>query len=79
MQAPHLALSVDLWHRDAMGEIVNLRRARKAKARDEAAEQATANRARTGLTKAAREAEAKRRIALGRQLDGARLDDEERR
>lgn len=57
-----------------MAEIVNLRMARKAKARDAAQKQAQANRALHGQTKAARDlakAEAERAERL---LNGARLE-----
>ncbi|MXO71469.1 DUF4169 family protein [Alteraurantiacibacter buctensis] len=53
-----------------MAEVVNLRLARKAKARAEKASQAAANRAAFGeskAAKAARKAEAER---TGRQIDG---------
>jgi hypothetical protein len=64
-----------------MGEVVNLRRARKAKARAEAAETAVANRARHGETKAskaAREqaAERLRRHVEAHQLEGGANDDQ---
>ena len=58
-----------------MAEIINLRRARKAKARATAETTAAANRAAFGRTKAeklALTAEAARR---DRDLDGAKLDD----
>lgn len=61
-----------------MAEIVNLRMARKAKARSEAEKQAQANRALHSQTKAARkaaQADAARSIRL---LDGHRLDDKPR-
>jgi hypothetical protein len=57
-----------------MGEIVNLRRVRKARARDQAEAQAAANRAAFGRTladKQAGQAEIDRRA---RELDGARRD-----
>jgi Domain of unknown function (DUF4169) len=59
-----------------MAEIVNLNRARKAKARTEAGEAAAANRAKHGRTAAERERqegiEARRRTLLdGAKLDGA--------
>lgn len=57
-----------------MAEIVNLRRARKAKARDESAKQADANRAKFGRTKAERlQRDANSARAL-RDHDGKRLD-----
>ena len=58
-----------------MSEIVNLRQARKRAARTVREEQAAANRAKFGQTKAERaaaETEAEKRRTL---LDGAKLDD----
>jgi hypothetical protein len=58
-----------------MAEIVNLNRARKAKARAEHTARAETNRAKHGRTRAEREADAadaRRRDAL---LDGARRED----
>ena len=58
-----------------MGEIVNLRHARKAKVRAETAAQADANRAKHGVTKRERDlakAEAKK---LDRDLASRRLDE----
>ncbi|MBY0582870.1 MAG: DUF4169 family protein [Sphingomonas sp.] len=57
-----------------MAAIVNLRTARKAKARDKAATQAASNRAAFGRTRAEKQAssaEAARNTAL---VDGAKLD-----
>lgn len=57
-----------------MAEVINLRLARKAKARAEADKQADANRAKHGRTKAERahaKAEADR---AARELDGKRLE-----
>ena len=59
-----------------MGEIVNLKRVRKRRSREEAELAADANRARHGLTKAEREAEAARRLLAERTLDAKRLDDQ---
>ena len=56
-----------------MDDIINLRRARKARARDEAAEQAAQNRARHGRTKAERLQDAKQRALGTKKLDGAKL------
>ena len=56
-----------------MGDIVNLRRVKKAKMRAEAATQAAENRSRSGRTKQEREADAKRDALAARTLDGARL------
>jgi hypothetical protein len=58
-----------------MAEIVNLNRARKAKAKREAGEQAEANRAKFGRTKAQKQREAAdigRRDAL---LDGSKREE----
>ena len=58
-----------------MAEIVNLNKARKARAKAEAGKQAEANRAKFGRTRAERDretAEQARRAAL---LDGAKRDD----
>jgi hypothetical protein len=65
--------SFNAWHDAGMGEIVNLRRARKARARDEAAQRAAENRARAGMSKAERAAEAKRKELAARTLDHVRL------
>jgi hypothetical protein len=56
-------------------EVVNLRRARKAKARATHAAEGAANRVRSGLTRVVRERETMRREILGRRLDGHKLDD----
>ncbi|HZF74444.1 MAG TPA: DUF4169 family protein [Acetobacteraceae bacterium] len=56
-----------------MAEIVNLRQARKQRARREAEDAASANRAKHGRTRAEREAEARREAERRRLLDGARL------
>lgn len=58
-----------------MGEVINLRRARKAKARVEAATTAAANRAAFGRTKAERAADAAEKARQNKTLDGAKLDD----
>jgi hypothetical protein len=61
-----------------MGEIVNLNRVKKARARAAAAAEAAANRAkhgRTGARKATELADAARRRAL---LDGAKREDAEK-
>jgi len=54
-------------------EIVNLRRARKDKARAQKAEQAAESRARSGRTKAERQKEASDKARIARELDGAKL------
>ena len=51
-------------------KVVNLRRARKAKARTEAKREADGNAARFGRTKAEREADAARAALEARRLDG---------
>ncbi len=56
-----------------MADIINLRRARKAKARETAAAAATANRALHGRTKAERAADAAERARVDAIIDGARL------
>jgi hypothetical protein len=58
-----------------MAEVINLRLARKAKARQQAAQQAQANRARHGQTKAERTAQRLDTARAERQLDGARRED----
>ena len=57
-----------------MAEIVNLRRARKAKARAEARETAAANRARSSTPKKARDLTKARSEKAARTLDSHRLD-----
>ena len=57
-----------------MGEIVNLRRVRKARVQAEAAQQAETNRARKGQTKAERNATKQERASIDRTLDGAKVD-----
>lgn len=58
-----------------MAEIVNLRRVKKARARQEAAQRAAESRARHGMTKAERDAETKRRATEDATLGGAKLAD----
>ena len=57
-----------------MGEIVNLRRARKAKKRAEKEKTADANRSAHGRTKSERAAAEADRARTVRTLDGARRD-----
>lgn len=59
-----------------MGDLVNLRRVKKQRARDEAAGQAAENRARHGRTSAQKQADetAEKRRLL--HLDGKRREDE---
>ncbi len=58
-----------------MGEVINLRRARKAKARVEAEHKAAANRAAFGRTKAEREAAAAEAAKRDKALDGAKREE----
>jgi len=57
-----------------LGEIVNLRLARKRKARDDAGREAAERRAQFGQPKVEAEAEAKRRELAARALEGHRRD-----
>lgn len=54
-----------------MGNIVNLRQARKAKARSDKDRVAQANRAKFGRTKAERQADAEQEARRNQVLDGA--------
>lgn len=58
-----------------MGDVVNLRRARKAKARVDAATTAAANRVAFGRTKAEREAAAAEEARRHKALDGAKREE----
>lgn len=58
-----------------MGEIVNLQRARKERARREREAQADANRRRFGRTKAEKTADRDAETRTTQALDGKRLDD----
>lgn len=57
-----------------MGEIVNLRRTRKDRARGDREKQAAENRVRFGRTAAEREAQAAAETKAARVLDGHRRD-----
>ncbi len=57
-----------------MAEIINLNRARKAKAKTDAKAVAAANRAAHGRTKTERHAAETERSRVSRLLDGAKLD-----
>ena len=57
-----------------MAEIINLRMARKAKLRADAAQNAAENRVRFGRNKAEKARDAKSAERLQQQLDGAQLD-----
>lgn len=61
-----------------MSEIVNLRRARKAKAKAEKGKAAEANRAKHGTPKALRDLEEARKDKAARDVDAHRLEDDER-
>jgi hypothetical protein len=58
-----------------MAEIINLRMARKARARAEEQAQAQGNRARHGRTKAEKALGASERDRIDRNLDGSRRED----
>ncbi|WP_292228847.1 DUF4169 family protein [Brevundimonas sp.] len=58
-----------------MGEIVNLNRARKDRAKAEDRSRASANRVAHGRTKAEKQAAAKEKERAARLLDGQKLDD----
>jgi len=60
-----------------MTEIVNLRRARKAKARDEKEKTAAANRSKHGVAKSARVLEEARGEKAAHDLESHRLKDKE--
>lgn len=57
-----------------MGEVINLRQARKARDRREKEASATENRARFGRTKAEKQVDTVSREQAERLLDGHRLD-----
>lgn len=57
-----------------MSDIVNLRQARKARARAEKEKQAADNRLRFGMTKAERQAAERQRSSLDRHVESHRLD-----
>lgn len=59
----------------AMSQITNLNRFRKQKTREQAREDADANAARFGRTKAQKAAEAKDQARAARHLDGHKRDD----
>lgn len=58
-----------------MGDVINLRQARKAKARDDKAQQADANRAKFGRTKAQRQADDTQRARQEVAVDAAYRED----
>ena len=57
-----------------MAELINLNKARKAKARVEAERQAAENRVRHGRSKAQKQNDASEAEAMRRKLDGLKLD-----
>jgi len=57
-----------------MGEVVNLRRARKQRARDLASKDAAADRAKSGRARAEREATERARGLVERRLDAHRRE-----
>ncbi len=59
-----------------MAEIVNLRRARKAKARDAKAAEADANRTRHGIAKPVRELAKARKEKDAKAVDAHKLDED---
>ena len=59
-----------------MAEIINLRRARKAKEREADATKASENRARFGRTKAEKEIDKAQKLRADRLLDGHERDKE---
>jgi hypothetical protein len=61
----------------AMGDVVNLKRFRKRSAREQAAKDAEANRARFGRGKSERDADATRRKRASELLDQHRIDGED--
>lgn len=62
-----------------MGDVVNLNRARKTRAREQAQAEAAENRIRFGRTKAEREAQAAQERLMAQHLDGhARTEREDR-
>lgn len=63
-------------HSEAMNEVVNLRRARKARERAEAEAQAAANRAAFGRTKAEKQKSKKEADAMQRTLEGHKLEND---
>jgi hypothetical protein len=58
-----------------MAEIINLNRARKARAREDAGQQAAANRAAHGRTKGQRQTTEAERERAARLLDGHKRED----
>ncbi len=61
-------------HNAGMAEIINLNKARKRKAREQAAQQAAENRVRFGRTKEQKQREASEASEAQRKLDGLRRE-----
>jgi hypothetical protein len=59
-----------------MGDVINLRTARKAKTREDAAKRAASNRAKFGRTKAEKLADKQDKARSERTLEGAKLSDD---
>lgn len=57
-----------------MGDLINLNRARKARAKAEAAQKAADNRLKFGMTKAEKQTIADSKKRLDRHVEGHRLD-----
>jgi len=57
-----------------MAEVVNLRRARKAKSRDEKSREADANRVKHGVAKPARDLARARNAKAKRDIEAGKLD-----
>lgn len=58
-----------------MGDVVNLRLARKRKGRDQAEADAATNRAKFGRTKAEKKQDEQKAAQLARTIDHAKLDE----
>ncbi|MEL6679912.1 MAG: DUF4169 family protein, partial [Pseudomonadota bacterium] len=63
------------WHSGSMSKVINLRQARKAKARSADRARADANAAKHGRTKAERTDADRAKARLDRHLDGHKRDD----
>lgn len=60
-----------------MGDLINLNKARKARAKVAAEKKATDNRAKFGMTKAEKTKIADEKARLARHIDGHKRDDDE--
>ncbi len=70
-----MAFGPDPGQHGAMGDVINLNRARKARAKVESGVKADANRAAFGRTKAEKQARAAERARQDALLDGVKRDD----